>query len=135
MWVYEQSTGRMLHDTEYKGTGYSGAGDGKNNPARVKDHNVGPIPEGWYQIDAPKDTVTHGPYVLALEPAPENEMYGRSEFLIHGDSKVKPGTASKGCIILAPKLRVLIWESGDHKLTVVRGGNPTPGLPATKPAT
>lgn len=118
-WTYEQATGRMLHDGERVAIGYSGAGDGKNNPAMQDVKNVGPLPCGLYTIDAPVDTVTHGPYVLRLEPYPENEMFGRAGFLIHGDSVVHPGTASEGCIILGRAIREKIWLSGDRQLEVV----------------
>ena len=100
--------------------GYSGApGIGKNNPVQQDVEDVGPIPQGLYRIQAPVDTVTHGPYVLPLTPDPANEMFGRAGFLIHGDSVVDPGTASKGCIILPRFARQRIWESPDHVLTVV----------------
>lgn len=101
------------------GVGYSGAGDGKNKPMMEKVHNVGPIPKGAYTIGAPHDTKTHGPYVLELTPHPQNTMYGRAGFLIHGDSVVDPGTASEGCIILSRPVRTSIWNSGDHALSVV----------------
>ena len=99
--------------------GYSGAPDDKNNPAAVGIKNHGPIPPGNYIIHAPRDTTTHGPYVLPLEPSTANEMYGRGGFLIHGDKIGAPGTASEGCIILDRSTRQKIWESNDHQLTVV----------------
>ncbi len=118
-WQWEQETGRLGQDGAPVAIGYSGAGAGKNNPAMQEEHNVGPIPRGSYTIEAPVDTVTHGPYVLRLEPAAENEMFGRAGFLIHGDSVVHPGTASEGCIILARPVRQQIWESNDTDLEVV----------------
>lgn len=119
MWTYEQRTGRILQDGEYVATGYAGKGDGINNPDMQDVHNVGPIPRGGYRVCAPVNTNTHGPYVLRLEPDPANEMFGRSGFLIHGDSVKHPGTASEGCIIQARATRELVWESGDHQLEVV----------------
>lgn len=118
-WRYEQVTGRLLHDGARVAIGYSGAGEGKNNPAMQDVHNVGPIPKGAYTIEAPVDTKTHGPYVLHLVPAPENEMFGRSAFMIHGDSVVHPGTASEGCMIFSRTVREQIWTSGDTALEVV----------------
>ena len=117
-WHYKQSTGTLSHDGLYIATGYSGAGDGKNNPDMQDVHNVGPLPRGSYTIGEPSDTKTHGPYVLHLTPAPENEMFGRSAFLIHGDSVVHPGTASEGCMIFARTVREKIWQSGDRQLEV-----------------
>jgi hypothetical protein len=46
-------------------------------------------------------------------------MFGRSGFLIHGDSIIRPGTASRGCIILAREIREQIAASGDADLEVV----------------
>lgn len=85
----------------------------------VKD--VGPVPTGRYRIDAPVNTVTHGPYVLRIVPDPKNVMYGRTGFLIHGDSVVSPGTASEGCIVQSRDVREKIWASGDRDLEVVSG--------------
>jgi len=120
MWSYRQSTGELISP---KGivvaTGYSGAPDAKNNPAMESFHNVGPIPRGRYTISAPVDTVTHGPYVLPLQPDVGNEMYGRLGFLIHGDSKVEPGSASEGCMIMPEAARKQIWLSNDHLVEVV----------------
>jgi len=124
-WRYEQKTGRLLHYESDEATaervaiGYSGAGDGKNNPDMQDVPNVGPLPKGIYTIEAPVDTKTHGPYVMWLVPDPANEMFGRSAFGIHGDSVVHPGTASEGCMIFARTIREKIWTSGDTKLEVV----------------
>jgi len=124
-WRYEQKTGRLLHYADDESTaervaiGYSGAGEGKNNPAMQDVQNVGPLPIGQYTIGEPTDTKTHGPYVLHLTPDPANEMYGRSGFLIHGDSVVEPGTASEGCMIFSRTIREKVWDSGDRQLEVV----------------
>lgn len=120
MWLYEQLTGRLRDpDKELVGVGYSGAAQGKNNPLLQMEHNVGPIPVGLYIIQQPQHTVTHGPYVLPLIPFPENEMFGRFGFLIHGDSIVWPGSASEGCVIQSRDVRERIWTSGDHVLKVI----------------
>jgi hypothetical protein len=111
----------MTHDWEHEGWGYSGAGEGKNAPAMQSVHNVGPIPVGLYDIGDPVNTPRHGPFVLPLTPHAENEMFGRSEFLIHGDSIEHPGTASEGCIILNRIVRNTIHDSGDNLLRVVSG--------------
>ena len=117
-WSYAQANGQMSRDGEPVATGYSGAGEGKNNPAMQDIHNVGPIPRGNYTIEAPVDTKTHGPYVMWLVPDPANEMEGRSAFGIHGDSVVAPGTASEGCVIMPRAIREQIWNSGDTNLEV-----------------
>jgi type VI secretion system (T6SS) effector TldE1-like protein len=110
----------MYGPTGWLSTGYSGAGTGKNNPTEENVQNVGPIPEGFYDVEAPEDSPIHGPYALPLLPDVDNNMYGRSAFLIHGDSIERPGMASEGCIILPRGARESIWESGDHRLQVVK---------------
>jgi hypothetical protein len=119
MWVYRQSTGEFQHNGQAVATGYSGAGDGKNRPDLQNIRDVGPIPQGWYVIGAPHDTPGHGPYVLGLTPLPENSMFGRAGFLIHGDSLAHAGTASEGCIVVSRSIREQIWNSGDTQLTVM----------------
>jgi Protein of unknown function (DUF2778) len=126
MWTYQQSTGEIVNpDGEVIGSGYSGADipgtgqQGKNNPAMQSVHHIGPCPQGVYNILEPRETESHGPYAMPLAPDPANQMFGRSAFLIHGDSVHAPGTASEGCIILARPIREKIWDSGDHQLTVV----------------
>lgn len=120
MWLYVQASGELYAgDGELVAVGYAGSGQGKNNPGMQTVHNVGPIPCGRYTIEAPIHTVTHGPYVLGLSPARRNAMFGRSAFLLHGDSVVHPGTASEGCIILPRVVRERVWTSGDHQLLVI----------------
>ncbi len=116
MWFYRQSTGDVLRQFA---VGYSGAGAAKNVPAREKDPGQGPIPRGKWTIGTPRDTAEHGPYVMPLIPAPGVKTYGRTGFLIHGDSLRAPGTASRGCIILPRTVRIAIWASGDHDLEVI----------------
>jgi len=119
-WTWEQISGRMFSDNgDLIGVGYSGSGDYKNKPDAQTLHDLGPIPIGTYFISAPENTVTHGPYVMPLMPESTNQMFGRSGFLIHGDSVVSPGFASEGCIILSRDVRQQIWESGDHVLDVI----------------
>jgi hypothetical protein len=122
-WIYEQASGKLLAPVtaEVIAIGYSGRGLGKNNPLMQNVLDRGPIPVGLYHILEPKDSVDHGPYVLGLEPAEANAMFGRTNFLIHGDSRQKPGMASKGCIILPRLARVEIWRSGDRWLQVTSG--------------
>jgi len=127
MWTYIQKTGELLHDGEHAADGYSGYNnpetgqEGKNNPDLENVPEIGPIPVGTYSIGTPHDTLTHGPFVLPLEPDSGNQMFGRSAFLIHGDSKVEPGTASRGCIIMARAIREQVAASGDTSLQVIAG--------------
>lgn len=119
-WSYSQQTGELQQDGKPVAAGYSGSGEGKNNPALDHVANVGPIPRGkWTVAGPPCDTGEHGPYVLRLDPEPGTQTHGRSGFLMHGDSKTHPGTASQGCIILPRSAREQVWQSGDRKLEVV----------------
>jgi hypothetical protein len=120
MWTYVQRTGELWHGDIVIGRGYSGAGEGKNNPAKEAVHDVGPIPCGKWEICGPPyDTTKHGPYVLRLEPEPGTITFGRTGFLMHGDSIERPGTASEGCIIQERRVRSMVWQSGDIMLEVV----------------
>jgi hypothetical protein len=49
-YTYSQSTGQLRLHSEVLGTGYSGKGKGKNDPAMDKEKNVGPVPAGEYEI-------------------------------------------------------------------------------------
>jgi hypothetical protein len=129
MWVYEQVTGDIRYDGKVIASGYSGHGEGKNDPSKQNVRMVGPIPEGYYTIEPPRETKSHGPYVMPLIPFPQNQMFGRSGFMIHGDSIKAPGTASEGCIIVGRTVREAIWQSNDRTLKVVSGvGNPVPDI-------
>jgi hypothetical protein len=101
-------------------TGYSGAEpNGKNKPNMEAVVGIGPIPCGYYTITGPPyNDLKHGPFVLKLIPDPTNQMFGRSDFLMHGDSIENPGCASKGCIIMPRNIRERVWNSGDRELLV-----------------
>lgn len=118
-WLYEQSTGALSRDDDPVATGYAGKGEGKNNPEMQDVQKVGPLPRGVYSIGEPHDTEAHGPYVLRLTPDPNNQMFDRAGFLIHGDSASHPGDASEGCMIFPLNIRKKVWTSGDHDLEVV----------------
>lgn len=136
MWRYVQATGELLLDGEHAGAGYSGFGAGRNNPSAQTLSNIGPLPEGFYAIGEPTDLNggAHGPFVLPLTPEPDTQTFGRSGFLIHGDSIGHPGTASHGCIILARVLRERIAASGDAVLYVESGLTIDPSLTASTPS-
>ena len=121
-WFYVQRTGGLYLGTfnHLAGTGYSGAASHQNEPGSEYLVEQGPIPRGAYEIGPPANTLTHGPFVLSLQPAPTNIMHGRAGFLIHGDRIAgPPGSASSGCIILDRDVREQVWDSLDHALCVV----------------
>jgi hypothetical protein len=119
MWTYRQSTGEIFRDGVLKGHGYSGHGEGKNNPAMQHIKCVGPIPVGRYHIGEPYKSLKLGPLVLPLTPVRTNNMHGRSGFAIHGESAAHPGEASLGCIIQDYRVRQTIYDSEDKVLEVI----------------
>ena len=104
---YNQAMGEITRDGVLLGSGYSGRGDGRNNPQMQSVRSVGPIPCGRYQIGPAYDTKSMGPLAIPLTPI-DHDALGRSGFFIHGDNKTSD--ASHGCIILTRALRVLISE-------------------------
>lgn len=103
------------------GTGYSGHGDGMNNPDAEKKPLVGPIPKGWYRIGEPEcvppePAGSHGPYIIPLQPD-GHYAFGRSGFLIHGDNATH--AASCGCIVLNRPLREEIGSGVSRYLLVM----------------
>lgn len=125
MWTWHQKRAELFNAAgELVATGYSGHGDGVNNPALEGVRNVGPLPRGRWMIGPPRDVPiggAHGPYVLPLTAKAGTETYGRDGFLIHGDAVEHAGAqaASEGCLILARPIRERLWSSGDHELEVV----------------
>lgn len=117
MWTYHQSSGELLHDGAFEGTGYSGTDIGRNSPGAQRIPNTGPIPQGHYIIGAAYDDPHLGPCVMHLDAEPETETFGRSEFRIHGNNKADD--ASHGCVILGPAIRRLIAASDDRELEVL----------------
>ena len=126
MWVYSQARGNLHHDGIFVGTGYSGNGEGKNNPAMQEHPDLGPCPRGFFTTELITDERGNAcdyegkkAPVLRLLPDAETEMFGRSGMLMHGDSLSSPGTASRGCIIQNHKVRAEVAASTDKRLQVV----------------
>lgn len=117
-YVYSQKTGILRLDGKEIARGYSGKGEGLNNPAKEKVRNVGPIPAGMWQIGKAFDHPRLGPVVMSLTPIGHDAL-GRDDFLIHGDNAKMNMTASEGCIILDRKTREKIANSKITKLKVI----------------
>lgn len=117
-WQYSQRTGQLSRNDQVAGTGYSGRGAGRNNPNLEQARNIGPVPRGRYRIGRAYAHAEKGPVTMSLGPIGHLAL-GRTDFLIHGDSRNRPGDASEGCIILSPDVRRLIAASGDTVLEVV----------------
>jgi RHS repeat-associated protein len=107
--VYSQSTGSLTCTDDIFGyeylscKGYAGSPLGYNNPAFQWWHNVGPLPQGDYTVGGPNNS--HGPITRPLTPSPNNNMFGRGGFLIHGDNNSRNNTGSEGCIVADPDCR------------------------------
>jgi hypothetical protein len=119
MWTYRQSTGDLLLNGKLVATGYSGRESGKNNPKMQDVSNTGPLPRGRYVIGAAYNSTKRGPQCITLIPDAANQMFGRGDFRIHGDSIKTPGSASHGCIIMPRNVRDRIVASSDKILEVI----------------
>lgn len=127
MWTYRQSTGELSHDGQLVGIGYSGHGEGVNNPDLETVHNVGPVPQGQWSMAVikgddgmPTDYEGKKQPVMRLTPAEGTNTFGRAGFLIHGDMIAEAGQeqASLGCIIMPHYVRQQVAVSEDKDLTV-----------------
>lgn len=117
MWTYNQATGILSHG-EPVGKGYSGHGQGLNNPKLQMVHNLGPLPRGIWEIGEWFDDKHLGVCVAALRPT-DQDVFGRGGFFIHGDNQRMNHTASDGCIILSRQLREAIKNSNEKYIEVL----------------
>ena len=120
MWIYEQSSGKFHNPVgSVICIGYSGHGVGLDNPADQDIPDVGPIPQGDWEIGPFfDDPGGKGPIVAHLTPLPGTDTAGRSGFMIHGDNSAMNHTASEGCLILPHPIRAQIAASLDRVLRV-----------------
>jgi hypothetical protein len=118
--IYAQDTGQLSTDKQATiGIGYAGNGPGLNNPGMQDVHNVGPLPVGWYTVGQAYHHPRLGPETMELEPDPENEMFGRSGFAMHGRRFIGDMNASEGCIVLDLPARHIVAMGTDRRLHVV----------------
>jgi len=111
--LYVQDSGRWYDGKgNLLGVGYAGGNkgmnpEGVNNPSLSSEANVGPLPSGLYKIGRPFNHDVCGKYFMPLSPNPDNQMFGRSGFGVHGDLIAAAGQqkASDGCVILALGVR------------------------------
>jgi hypothetical protein len=116
---YQQSTGNFLFDGQLVQIGYSGAPGYTNNSRFEGLKNCGPIPRGSYTFGVVyRNHPIVGPWAIQLIPDVSNNMLNRSDFMIHGDNISKPGTASKGCIVLGYPARRLVIDHPHDRLLV-----------------
>jgi hypothetical protein len=129
--TYSQSSRGWTTDGRLVALCYSGTddgdgvlepGEGLNDHAAQAIRGVGPIPVGRYWIGTPFTHPTAGLLVMRLTALPGTETFGRDGFLLHGDSRSAPGTASHGCIVMNHAGRLDVAQSvhaGNCVLTVV----------------
>lgn len=118
MWTYQQSNGTLSASGGIEvGVGYSGHGAGRNNHAMQAVMDMGPIPEGFYLIGAAYEHPRLGPLTMNLIPDIDNQMFGRTDFRIHGDNAIHD--ASEGCIVIEHGVRLRLSQSTDRRLLVV----------------
>lgn len=116
-WVYQQSTGQLTVDGSLIAEGYAGMPPYRNDPAAEWKPNLGPLPQGTYNIGQVQNSPKLGPVVMPLVPSPANVMFGRDGFWIHGDTA--DHNASCGCIVLDRDTRQLIADSSERTLVVI----------------
>lgn len=140
MWVFAIIPGAILRsvggvDRLAAAGCYSGFGPAKNDAKRIQEAGLGPIPTGAYLIGAEElDVDKHGPVALHLIPQTGTEVFGRSGFMVHGDSKNHPGAASHGCIIAPKAVREQMADGHDKLLIVVAALSlPAPKAPPASP--
>lgn len=122
-WQFSQGSGQWTHIDNQTGaqtnvgTGYSGTGEGRNNSAMQNVPNVGPTPQGTYDIGPAYNNPNTGPSTMNLTPQPGTNTFGRDLFRIHGNNAAND--ASHGCPIAPPDVRNQINDSPDRVLHVV----------------
>ena len=125
-WTFNQATGELTNPAGVVvATGYAGGNcgrnpEGKNNPDMQAVRCIGPLPVGVYYPGNPVEGSHLGPFAIPLIPQAGNQMFGRGDFYMHGDTIESPGCASEGCIVMPRNIRNEVSESGDT-VTVVRG--------------
>jgi RHS repeat-associated protein len=123
VWQFSQSTGQWSYVDDQTGAvtpigpGYSGNGNGRNNPAMQSTPNVGPTPQGTYNIGAGHYSPNTGPNTMNLTPQPGTDTFGRDLIRIHGNNATN--NASHGCAIAGPDIRNQINNSTDRVLNVI----------------
>jgi hypothetical protein len=128
MWVYYIREGELWHNHYLVARRlYSGAddgdgvvepGEGMNDPSKVAERSVGPVPPGRYILGPAHAHPLTGPVTMRLIPDKDTDTLGRSGFLVHGGAAV--GGSSKGCIVAPPTVRAMLATSDDRVLMVVK---------------
>lgn len=131
-WVYVIRTGRLYKKGQQIDTGYSGHGQGLNNPDWQDHIGVGPLPIGDYRVSMPHTPTDHlGPVALPLVPLKSNEMHGRSGFFMHGDNSAMNHSASNGCLIFKRITREAVHNTASSITCVAEEADREPAKPSS----
>lgn len=124
-WKYCQEEGTLwTPEGALAGKGFSGHDSGVNNPAMQRQANIGPIPQGVWEISGMDQGPSFmGPVAIEITPLPETVTFGRNGFYLHGDTTedVVEHTqhASHGCIVMPRATREAVLASPCKWLIVV----------------
>lgn len=114
------STGAISQNASSIGMGYAGHPPYVNDPTACDMKGLGPLPVGTYGIGPPENfPESVGMFAIPLTPQPENTMFGRSGFFVHGDNPAANQTASDGCIVTSRATRGIVAADQDATLVVV----------------
>lgn len=108
VFVYHQASGEFYAEEKLLARGYSGQPPHVNVAADEWMHALGPIPRGEWIVGKAIDSAQLGPVAVPLTPTVQTRTFGREGFFVHGDSKVDPGRASHGCIIMPRDVREIL---------------------------
>ncbi len=118
--TYSQTTGVLsIADGKPLCTAYAGRGGGKNSHVWQAVKDIGPLPCGWYTLQALVHVDRLG-WAIFLQPDDTNAMMGRDGFFFHLPNPKWPHDSSDGCIVV-PLLEILqaIAASPDKRLQVI----------------
>lgn len=124
MFTFAIRTGKWYDPAgNHVSTGYAGGNcglnpEGINNPDMTGVKNIGPLPVGIYTRGSVVMHSKLGIEAIQLIPDPANDMKGRGDFYLHGDT-TPSGKASEGCIIQPRATRDAFLASTDDKIQVV----------------
>ena len=94
----------LAEEPYYNESGYSGKGQGRNNPNMQGVPDVGPIPRGEWRWGRTYNSPNTGRDTVDLTPLNDNECFETERecdtFRAHGNNA--RNDASQGCIVLPP---------------------------------
>lgn len=118
MILYGQAGGELFRNGHFVGIGYSGLAEGLNNSSFQDVRGMGPIPRGLYAVGEWFDHPHLGPCVAVLTPV-DHDALRRTELFIHGAHMNDEHDSSNGCIVVGPRERHELRDSGDKELRVI----------------